>query len=836
MNILQVKGIHKIYGEKESQVHALRDVSFSVKQGEFIAIVGTSGSGKSTLLNLIGGLDTPTKGQIIIRGHDIAALKPKELTIFRRRNIGFVFQNYNLVPVLNVYENVVLPIELDGEEPDKKYVEEIIETLGIKDKIYNLPNQLSGGQQQRVAIARALASKPAILLADEPTGNLDSRTSQEVLGLLKLTNSRFSQTIVMITHSEELAQLCDRIIRIEDGTNWAYLTSRTENLDPETLVLLAGAFLVILITGYLIIYNIFQLSILKEIRFYGLLKTVGTTKKQLKNLVYRQVWKLSAVGIPLGLVLGFLAGQLLIPFLTRFSGYEGTGGIYFSPWIFVFGALFSLATVFISCRKPARIAGKVSPIEAIRYTEGGVKRRRKKKGQKGGRISRMALANLGRNKKKTLIVVLSLSFSIILLEVVMTGVGSFRMDQYLEARLVGDYMIGNANFTRASPITSDFSIDETYLAGADSQPGILETGELWTDLGIRHTLSETGRRRYEKLYEEGKMYTEQKSIREAALRAIEGKGRIAEQRYAYSDSLLSKLKAVAGTIDLEKFATGDYVLVQQFDSEGNDRASIYEPGDRITLSYPTENSEQIMETDDKGEVTDWYYTNTKEKEYQVMAVIEPLPNSMNMHMFSANALTVVVSLEDVKASSNGILFAKSYRVQEEDQPAFASYLENYTQQVNSSMGYLSKDSLEKEFSGMVNAVAAVGYSLCAVIAIIGLLNFANSMLTGILSRNQELAAMQSIGMTKGQIRKMLLWESGYYILVSGVVSIVLGSVGAYYLVSALNNVVLCFQYRYTPWPFILMIPLCAVIAAGISLAAYQQTQRKSVVERLRESE
>ena len=170
-------------------------------------------------------------------------------------------------------------MKLDGEEPDKKYVEEIIETLGIKDKIYNLPNQLSGGQQQRVAIARALASKPAILLADEPTGNLDSRTSQEVLGLLKLTNSRFSQTIVMITHSEELAQLCDRIIRIEDGTNWAYLTSRTENLDPETLVLLAGAFLVILITGYLIIYNIFQLSILKEIRFYGLLKTVGTTKK-----------------------------------------------------------------------------------------------------------------------------------------------------------------------------------------------------------------------------------------------------------------------------------------------------------------------------------------------------------------------------------------------------------------------------------------------------------------------------------------------------------------------------------------------------------------------------
>ena len=217
MKILEVKDLRKIYGKGETLVKALNGVSFLVEKGEFLAVVGTSGSGKSTLLHMMGGLDIPTGGTVLIDGKDLSSMKEEELTIFRRRNIGFVFQNYNLVPVLNVYENVVLPIELDGEEPDKKYVEEIIETLGIKDKIYNLPNQLSGGQQQRVAIARALASKPAILLADEPTGNLDSRTSQEVLGLLKLTNSRFSQTIVMITHSEELAQLCDRIIRIEDG-------------------------------------------------------------------------------------------------------------------------------------------------------------------------------------------------------------------------------------------------------------------------------------------------------------------------------------------------------------------------------------------------------------------------------------------------------------------------------------------------------------------------------------------------------------------------------------------------------------------------------------------
>ena len=217
MSILQTTELKKYYGTKPNITKALDGVNLSVEQGEFVAIVGISGSGKSTLLNMIGGLDVPTSGKVIVDGRDLSTLKDEQLTIFRRRKIGFIFQNYNLVPVLNVYENIVLPIELDGEEPDKAYVDEIIRTLGMEEKRYSLPNQLSGGQQQRVAIARALASKPSILLADEPTGNLDSKTSQEVLGLLKLTNSRFSQTIVMITHSETLAQLCDRIIRIEDG-------------------------------------------------------------------------------------------------------------------------------------------------------------------------------------------------------------------------------------------------------------------------------------------------------------------------------------------------------------------------------------------------------------------------------------------------------------------------------------------------------------------------------------------------------------------------------------------------------------------------------------------
>ena len=217
MAILQVENFKKIYGTGPNAVHALDGVNLSVEKGEFVAVVGTSGSGKSTLLHMLGGLDRPTSGKVLVDGKDIFSLKEEALTIFRRRKIGFVFQSYNLVPVLNVYENVVLPIELDGKKVDKTFIQAILQTLGLRDRQTALPNQLSGGQQQRVAIARALASSPAIILADEPTGNLDSRTSQDVLSLLKVTSQKFSQTMVMITHNEEIAQMADRIIRIEDG-------------------------------------------------------------------------------------------------------------------------------------------------------------------------------------------------------------------------------------------------------------------------------------------------------------------------------------------------------------------------------------------------------------------------------------------------------------------------------------------------------------------------------------------------------------------------------------------------------------------------------------------
>ena len=217
MSILKAENLIKIYGQAENEVKALDNISLEVEQGEFVAIVGSSGSGKSTLLNMLGGLDKLTSGDVYINNRKLGEMKDEELTIFRRRNIGFIFQNYNLVPILNVYENIVLPIELDGVKIDEDYIDSIVNTLGLNQKLTNMPNNLSGGQQQRVAIARAIATKPAIILADEPTGNLDSKTGMDVIGLLKMTSQKFNQTIVMITHNEEIAQLADRIIRIEDG-------------------------------------------------------------------------------------------------------------------------------------------------------------------------------------------------------------------------------------------------------------------------------------------------------------------------------------------------------------------------------------------------------------------------------------------------------------------------------------------------------------------------------------------------------------------------------------------------------------------------------------------
>ena len=395
MEILQACELKKTYGTGEACVHALDGVSLNVEKGEFVAVVGTSGSGKSTLLHMLGGLDRPSSGKVFVDGKDIFSLKDEELTIFRRRKIGFVFQAYNLVPVLNVYENIVLPIELDGGKVDKEFVKKITETLGLDQRLNALPNQLSGGQQQRVAIAR------------------DQENSARI------------------------------------GVNWGLTASSiSSGIDFSLVAALIAFFLLIIFTGYLIIYNIFQISVTGDIRFYGLLKTIGTTPRQLRRIITQEALFLCILGIPIGLLLGYGIGAVLTPIVLETTSIIGTKAtISSSPLIFIGSALFAIITVFLSCRKPGKMAAKVSPVEAAKYTE-GMTGKKKKRRSRGAKVYQMAFANLGRNKKKTALVIVSLTLSVTLLNVLFSLVNGFDMDKYVDRSTCADFIVSSTDYFR----------------------------------------------------------------------------------------------------------------------------------------------------------------------------------------------------------------------------------------------------------------------------------------------------------------------------------------------------------------------------------------------------
>ena len=645
---------------------------------------------------------------------------------------------------------------------------------------------------------------------------------------------------------------------VDYGVNWAYMENRLEQVDPFTIVMAAGAVCVILLTGYLIIYNIFQISVMSGIRFYGLLKTIGTTKKQLRRLIMRQAMVLSLIGIPLGLLLGYGIGKVLLPFMMSFMDYGNAAvSLEFHPLIFVFGAAFSILTVFLSCRKPGKIAGSVSPVEAVKYTEGApgssrILRKRAKSREKSGitkkksgdkkthsfSVQRMAFANLGRNKRKTGVVVTAISLSMILLTLVMTGVGSFRIDQFLEQRIAGDIMIGSVNLFSSSSRDSDYELDLGLVSLADEQEGILETNEMWVGFGTSVKLDETGKERFKKLYEEEKLeHSEYDDYRYQQV--MEQDGILDGYVYGYTDSLLENVKVLEGKLDIEKFQNGDYVLLTTIRaSEELDAAdSIYHPGDKLTMSSITETSNIYEEKNENGEILNVRYDNLAEKEYEVMAIID-LPYSMDIHRYAHNTMDAVLSLKELSHGEgvNNICFAKSYKVEPESLEAFESEIKNYTENECLYMGYASKSSLKKEFSGMTNVIGTIGISLAGVIAFIGILNFINAVFTGILARKHEFAMLQSIGMTKAQLQKILIWEGVSYVGIAGAASLCIGSIFSRAILQALNKVIMFFEYRFQILPFVVMVPILAAAAILTPLLSFRQLQKHSIVERLREGE
>lgn len=633
---------------------------------------------------------------------------------------------------------------------------------------------------------------------------------------------------------------------LEYGVNWAYMNSRLDSADPAVIVLLTSAVFITIVTGYLIIYNIFQISIVRDIRFYGLLKIIGTTKKQIRKLINRQALILSVIGIPIGLVLGCCLGNVILPFaLKSFGSQTMSLAMTCNPQVLLFGTVFSALTVFLSCRKPGQIAGSVSPVEAVKYTENSGLTKKGKKQRKSGQLEAprtsgsfhplsMAIANLGRNKRTTAAVTAAVSLSIILLAVITTIVNSFSLDEFLEQRIAGDFMLQNVSLTSTSRGAGGVSINPDYLALADSQPGIESRYEMWVEYGSSIPIDEKAAERYRALEAAGKLNSGRPGT-ENLEALLNGEGAIEAYTYGYDKELLGNLKAVEGTIDPEKFQSGGYILLGTLN--GNDAIGqtdhVYSPGDKITFRYISENSTFREITDESGQTVDVIWENLDQREYEVMAIVE-IPPSMCLQRYRPNACDSIIPLSDIAQQKE--LFAVSYQVSDDCQVTFENSIKNFNETIDIEMGYLSKNSLHNEFNGMISAISFIGIALAAVIALIGILNFINAMITEILSRKHEFAMLQSIGMTNAQLQKVLVYEGFCYIGAAGIVSFLIGSLLSWKILEALNHILLFFDYHFQIIPFFIMMPLLLLVAVLTPLSAYRSMKKKSIVERLRETE
>ncbi len=629
------------------------------------------------------------------------------------------------------------------------------------------------------------------------------------------------------------------------GVNWAYMSNRAEAADPVTLTILSGAVFVILLTGYLIIYNIFQISVISDIRFYGLLKTIGTTKMQISRLVRRQALILAAVGIPIGLLIGFGVGRAVLPFMMSLTdSWQGMEiSLKCSPRILISGAAFSGFTVWLSSRKPGKIAGSVSPIDALRYVE------TERKGQRAGKSRRkkqntrgrfdalsMALSNLSRNRRTGAVVIAAISLSMILLTIVMTAVGSFQTDQYIDQRIVGDFVLGNIGVISSAMGNGAVETASEYLALADGQEGIEGRTEMRVRFRSFLKLDEKASEQLKKLDGKGMLRRDAFAV-ENLEKMLSGEKDFDGCFYAYSEELLPNLEVLDGTLDIGKFRTGNYILLATISGseEVLPEEHIYHPGDKVTVESFGENSSFHENRDASGTVIDIVYDDLVEKEYEVMAIVR-IPTSMDLHRYRANVCDVVLPLTEFETDEENVqTFGVSYRVAEEQKDAFEAVLQAYTDR-NPEMGYVSRESLKKEFDGMTMIIAFIGITLAAVIALIGILNFTNAMITEIIVRKQEFAVMQSIGMTDSQLLKTLIYEGISYIAISGMINVTLGGLLSWIILKAMSNMILFFEYRFQILPFVIMIPVMMSVAVLVPVLAWRSVRKKSIVERLRESE
>lgn len=603
---------------------------------------------------------------------------------------------------------------------------------------------------------------------------------------------------------------------LSSNVNWAYVSDSAQS-DPMTMGAVAGGLFIILLTGYLIIYNVFQISVVKDIRYYGLLKTIGTTGRQIRKIVRRQAWKLAVAGIPLGLVTGFFVGKGIVPLVVERSAYQGSDvQVSLNPWIFAGAILFSLATVWISTRKPARIAGRVSPIEAVRYTEDQNEKKKEKKGTDGGKLWRMALSNLARSKGRTVIVILSLSLSVILLNSIFTVTSSFSMDQFLKKFVVSDFLIANAEYFNSEYYgvkegIEEISLSESFIRACEEEDGFERGGRLYmsNEVGLE---AETYQPRENVMTDEnGEFYNMFGSEKVPYQRNEDGNYRTTF--YGLEDYPLEKAEPFEGETDLsvikEKLATGKYLL-GAVATDDNDQVIedeiYYHAGDHVTL---------VMKDGEK-------------REFEILSLIKEnyygLTNRMGSQFAFYTTADVFLSME-----SPDYLMSYEFDVEDGREAQFEEFLENYTTTQEPLMHYESKQKWLDEFNGLTGLFTLVGGVLTMVVGVIGILNFVNATLTGIVTRKREFAIMEAIGMTKRQLTRMLMLEGLYYAGFTILCSLAGGCLLSVTLVRILADGMWFMEYQFILWPMLIVFPILLLLGVLVPYLAYLPQRRESVV-------
>ena len=645
------------------------------------------------------------------------------------------------------------------------------------------------------------------------------------------------------------------------GVSWAHTASRfSSSVDLETVLAVGAILLLIVFTGYLIIYNIFQISVTNDIRFYGLLKTIGTTGRQLKRIIRQQALLLSCIGIPLGLVLGFVTGNGLTPVIMATLSYKNAF-VTFNPWIFIGAAVFSLVTVFFSCARPGRMAARVSPVEAVRYTEGSQAPSKKKTAGKrtanqtlkGASLPKMALANLGRSKSKTVVTVISLTLAVVLMNLTYTFASGFDMEKFLAGYVVTDFIVGHADqFVAGSGgFSSGYNaVPEELISDIDAQEGITGSGRVYA-LGwsIQQFVTEDWlRQAWQALGED------------AARRQVNYAEHLPDGRvvtdallYGMEDFPLSKLKIIEGDLEPLKDPTQNAIAaVGRMDDYGDlyPGSAWARLGDTVTLRYVSEwgyydatsgeelSSEEVSARSNRGEY-DTVVGRPKvyeEKNYTVCALVT-VPSALSFRYGTVGADDYILGAEQFKQDTQtDLVMLYTYDTTDASNAAMEDFLASYTETVQPAYDYESKQSYMDEFEGFRGMFLTMGTALSFIIGLVGILNFFNAILTGILSRKREFAVLQSIGMTGTQLKTMLMFEGLLYTLGAIVLALLLSAGLGLPLSTSLEGIFSFFTYRFTALPIMLLTPVFTLLGCLLPLAVYRSVEKSTIVERLREAE